>query len=94
MFMAVLNIRHVYGPGAWSPVLNNVIMIATVLVFWALPGPTTPDPATMTTAQILVLGIGTTLGIAAQALVLCRRCGAPGSGGAGASAPTRTRLAG
>lgn len=70
MFMAVLNIKHVYGPGAWSPVLNNVIMIVTVLVFWVLPGPTTLTPANMTTAQILVLGIGTTLGIAAQALVL------------------------
>jgi putative peptidoglycan lipid II flippase len=70
MFMAVLNIRHSYGPGAWAPVLNNVIMIVTVLVFWLLPGPTTLTPANMTTTQILVLGVGTTLGIAAQALVL------------------------
>jgi putative peptidoglycan lipid II flippase len=70
MFMAVLNIRHVFGPGAWAPVLNNVIMIFTVLVFWILPGPATLTPANMTTAQILVLGLGTTLGIAAQALVL------------------------
>ncbi|MDT4904450.1 MAG: putative peptidoglycan lipid flippase [Pseudonocardiales bacterium] len=70
MFIAVLNIRHVYKPGAWSPVLNNVIMIVTVLVFWLLPGPATLNPATMTTAQILVIGIGTTVGIAGQALVL------------------------
>jgi putative peptidoglycan lipid II flippase len=70
MFMAVLNIRHVFGPGAWAPVLNNVIMIVTVLVFWILPGPTTLTPANMTTTQIVVLGVGTTLGIAAQALVL------------------------
>lgn len=70
MFMAVLNIRHSYKPGAWSPVLNNVIMIVTVLVFWILPGPATLNPATITTPQILVLGIGTTLGIAAQALIL------------------------
>jgi putative peptidoglycan lipid II flippase len=70
MFMAVLNIRHSYAPGAWSPVLNNVIMILTLAVFWTLPGPTSLTPATMTTAQLLVLGIGTTLGIAAQALVL------------------------
>jgi putative peptidoglycan lipid II flippase len=70
MFMAVLNIKHVYGPGAWAPVLNNVVMMLTVLVFWALPGPKTLNPSTMTTAQILVIGIGTTLGIAAQALVL------------------------
>ncbi|MDT4918113.1 MAG: putative peptidoglycan lipid flippase [Pseudonocardiales bacterium] len=70
MFMAVLNIKHVYGPGAWSPVLNNVVMMLTVLVFWTLPGPKTLDPSSMTNAQILVIGIGTTLGIAAQALVL------------------------
>ena len=70
MFMAVLNIKHVYGPGAWSPVLNNVVMMVTVLVFWALPGPKTLDPSSMTNAQILVIGIGTTLGIVAQALVL------------------------
>jgi putative peptidoglycan lipid II flippase len=70
MLMAVLNIRHSYGPGAWSPVLNNVIMIVTIGLFWLVPGPTTLTPASMTTAQILVLGIGTTLGIAAQALVL------------------------
>jgi putative peptidoglycan lipid II flippase len=70
MFMAVLNVRHSYAPGAWSPVLNNVVMIATVVAFWLLPGPHTLTPTSMTTAQILVLGIGTTLGIAAQALVL------------------------
>jgi len=70
MFMAILNIKHVYRPGAWSPVLNNVVMVATVLVFWALPGPNSLDPSSITNAQILVIGIGTTLGIVAQALVL------------------------
>jgi putative peptidoglycan lipid II flippase len=70
MFMAVLNIRHSYAAGAWAPVLNNIIMIVTVLVFWMLPGPAVLTPGTITTPQILVLGIGTTLGIAAQALVL------------------------
>ncbi len=70
MFMAVLNIKHVYGPGAWAPVLNNIVMIVTVLVFWILPGPKTLTPGSMTTPQILVIGIGTTLGIAAQAFVM------------------------
>jgi len=70
MFTAVLNIRNSYKPGAWSPVLNNVIMIVTVLVFWLMPGPSTLNPTTITTPQILVLGIGTTLGIAGQAMVL------------------------
>ena len=70
MFVSVLNIRHSYKPGAWAPVLNNVIMIATIGVFWALPGPATLDPRSITTPQILVVGIGTTLGIAGQALIL------------------------
>jgi putative peptidoglycan lipid II flippase len=70
MFIAVLNIKNVYAPGAWSPLANNVVMIATILVFWVMPGPTTLNPNTITTAQVLVLGIGTTLGIVAQALVL------------------------
>lgn len=70
MFMAVLNIRRSFAPGAWAPVLNNVVMIVTVAVFWALPGPATLNPSTITTPQILVVGIGTTLGIATQALVL------------------------
>jgi putative peptidoglycan lipid II flippase len=70
MFTSVLNIRHVYKPGAWSPVLNNVIMIVTIGIFWLLPGPDTLDPASITNAQVLVIGIGTTLGIVGQALVL------------------------
>jgi putative peptidoglycan lipid II flippase len=70
MFIAVLNIKNVYAPGAWSPLANNVVMIATIVVFWTMPGPTTLNPDTITTAQVLVLGIGTTLGIVAQALVL------------------------
>jgi len=41
-----------------------------VLVFWILPGPKTLTPSSMTTPQILVIGIGTTLGIAAQAFVM------------------------
>jgi putative peptidoglycan lipid II flippase len=70
IFMAVLNIKHVYGPGAWSPLLNNLVLIVTVAVFWIMPGPATLSPATITTPQVVVLGTGTTLGIAAQALVL------------------------
>jgi putative peptidoglycan lipid II flippase len=70
MFTAVLNTRHVYGPGAWAPVVNNVITLVTVAIFLALPGPKTLVPTTMTTAQVLVIGIGTTLGIVGQALIL------------------------
>jgi putative peptidoglycan lipid II flippase len=70
MFVAVLNVKHVFAPGAWAPVVNNVVAIITVGLFLLVPGPPTLLPSNMTTAQILVLGIGTTLGIAGQAAVL------------------------
>jgi putative peptidoglycan lipid II flippase len=70
MFTAILNIRGVYGPGAWAPVLNNMITIVAVGIFLIMPGPKTLTAATITTPQILVIGIGTTLGIVAQATIL------------------------
>jgi putative peptidoglycan lipid II flippase len=70
LFTAVLNARNVYGAPAWAPVLNNVIILFTVGVYLLLPGPTILSPSTITNTQVLVLGIGTTGGIAAQALVL------------------------
>jgi putative peptidoglycan lipid II flippase len=70
MIAAVLNSRHSYGWPAWAPVLNNLITIAAAVLFLLVPGPSNLTTATITDTQILVLGIGTTLGIAAQALVL------------------------
>jgi putative peptidoglycan lipid II flippase len=70
MLMAVLNLKNIYRPGAWAPLVNNLVVMATILVFWLMPGPATLNPSTMTNPQILVVGIGTTLGIAAQASVL------------------------
>lgn len=65
---AVLNIRESYAPAAWASVVNNVIVLAMVVVFAAIPGPVTLLPSTMTTAQVLVLGVGTTIGIVGQAV--------------------------
>jgi putative peptidoglycan lipid II flippase len=67
---AILNSRGVFGPPAWAPVLNNVVVIATGLLFIAASGPGDLEPATITSGQVWLLGIGTTLGIAVQALVL------------------------
>jgi putative peptidoglycan lipid II flippase len=67
---ALLNTRGSYGPPAWAPVLNNVVVIATAGVFIAMPGPATLNPQTITEPEVLVLGIGTTAGIIAQTLVL------------------------
>jgi putative peptidoglycan lipid II flippase len=70
MFAAILNTRGVFGPPAWAPVLNNVVTIATVAIFALLPSPSDLTASSITTAQVLVLGIGTTLGIALQAVFL------------------------
>jgi putative peptidoglycan lipid II flippase len=67
---AILNSRDVFGPPAWAPVLNNVVVIATGLLFIAASGPGDLTPATITPGQVWLLGIGTTLGIAVQAVVL------------------------
>jgi putative peptidoglycan lipid II flippase len=77
---AMLNARDVFGPPAWAPVLNNVVVIAVGLVFLAGSGPGDLTPVTISAWQVWLLGIGTTLGIAAQALVLVpllKRAGIP-----------------
>lgn len=70
VFMAILNTRNVFGPPAWAPVVNNVVAIVTLGVFVLVPGELSSDPVEMGTAKLLVLGIGTTLGVVAQAAVL------------------------
>ncbi len=70
MFTAVLNTRDVYSWPAWAPVLNNLITIAAVGLFLLLPSAKPLTASSISAGQILVLGIGTTLGIAGQALVL------------------------
>ena len=70
LFAAILNARAVFGPPAWAPVLNNIVVIATLGVYAVVPGEISLDPVRMGEAKLLVLGIGTTLGIAAQAAVL------------------------
>ncbi|MBN1094485.1 murein biosynthesis integral membrane protein MurJ [Blastococcus sp. TML/M2B] len=67
---AILNSRGVFGPPAWAPVLNNLVVIATGGLLIAASGPGELTPVTITSGQVWLLGIGTTLGIAVQALVL------------------------
>ena len=67
LFGAMLNTRGVFGPAAWAPVVNNVVLLAALAVYWLLP------PASgsgIGTVHLLVLGLGTTAGVVAQALVL------------------------
>lgn len=70
LFTAVLNTRSVFKPGAWAPVLNNVVAITTLAVFYVMPGEISLNPVQMGEPKLLVLGIGTTMGVVAQAMVL------------------------
>jgi putative peptidoglycan lipid II flippase len=70
VFMAILNTRNVFGPPAWAPVVNNVVAIATLGLYLLVPGELSIDPVQMGNAKLLVLGIGTTLGVFAQTAVL------------------------
>jgi putative peptidoglycan lipid II flippase len=67
---AILNSKGVFGPFAWAPVLNNVVVLAVLAVYALVPGEISLDPVRMGDTKLLVLGLGTTLGIVVQAVVL------------------------
>lgn len=66
----VLNARGRFGAPMFAPIANNVIAIATFLLFIAVAGTSAAADGELTTQQILILGIGTTLGVIAQAIIL------------------------
>lgn len=67
---AVLNSRDVFGPPAWAPVANNLVLIAMIGVYAITPGRISLHPSLLSDAKLWVLGVGTTLGIVVQAAVL------------------------
>ncbi|MBT2382775.1 murein biosynthesis integral membrane protein MurJ [Streptomyces sp. ISL-11] len=69
----ILNARGKFGAMMWTPVLNNIIIIATFGAFiWVFGGFTASGitPATITPEGIRLLGIGTLLGLTVQALAM------------------------
>src|SRR3954468_2873557 len=70
LLSAILQAKQVFGPPAWAPVANNVIVMLTIAVYAIVPGEISLNPVRMGDAKLLVLGIGVTFGIAVQALVL------------------------
>jgi putative peptidoglycan lipid II flippase len=66
LLAAILNTRGHFAAPMWTPILNNIVVIATAVVFMLLPA-SGITAASLSTAQILVLGIGTTSGIVVQA---------------------------
>jgi len=65
----ILNARGRFGPMMWAPIVNNLLSIGAVvayLILYADP----PAGGGYTTDQEVLLGLGATLGIVAQTLVL------------------------
>ena len=65
----VLNARGHFAAPMWTPVINNIVVIAVLLLFIATGG-IGATPASMSAAQVQLLGFGTTLGIVAQTAAL------------------------
>ena len=64
----VTNAKEKFGPMMWSPIANNLIGIILFAYFLSI----TDDLSvgTITNQQVILLGLGTTAGIAVQALLL------------------------
>ncbi|BDH59850.1 hypothetical protein MTP03_47890 [Tsukamurella sp. PLM1] len=69
LFTAMLNTRDAFKPGAWAPVACNTVQIATLVTFYLMPGELTLNPTQMGQPKLLVLGIGSTLGVILQAMI-------------------------
>lgn len=65
----ILNARGRFGPMMWAPIANNAISIAVITTYLvAYAGE--PAAGGYTTTQEVLLGLGSTIGIAVQALLL------------------------
>lgn len=70
MLGQVLNARGSFGPMMWTPIVNNVVVIVTGLLFIVVTAGDKPTVDSVTSGELRLLGIGTTLGVVAQAAVL------------------------
>ncbi|MCG5446649.1 murein biosynthesis integral membrane protein MurJ [Micromonospora sp. NIE79] len=70
LISAVLNTRGHFAAPMWAPILNNLVVIGTAGLYIAIFGAEIVRPAEMTTGRILLIGGGTLLGVAIQAMGL------------------------
>ena len=70
MLSQVLNSRGKFGAPMFAPIANNVVAIITFGLFIAIAGTSAAADGVLTTSQVLLLGIGTTLGVVLQAVIL------------------------
>ncbi len=64
----MLNARGRFGPMMWAPIINNVVAITVFASYLVVVGQKSAEP--FTDAEILYLGLGSTCGVALQALAL------------------------
>ncbi len=66
---AILNSRGSFAAPMWTPVVNNLVVIVILLLYYGIAG---RHAGTMdiSTGQVRLLGIGTTVGILAQTVAL------------------------
>ncbi len=65
----VLNARGRFGPMMWAPIINNLVACVALVGYMVMFGREGGDDG-FTISESLVLGVGSTLGIIAQAAVL------------------------
>ena len=65
----VLNARRRFGPMMWAPIANNIVACASIVVFLLIYR-SGDNPPTYSHGEELLLGLGHTVGIAVQLLVL------------------------
>lgn len=69
VLIAILQARRRFAAPMWAPVLNNLTVIATGLLFvYVVDGQ--PTPQTITPGETTLLGVGTTAGIIVQTIAL------------------------
>ncbi len=66
---AILNARGRFAAPMWTPVVNNIVVIFVITLYMITAG-TGVTVSTITPAEVRLLGIGTTLGIIAQAAAM------------------------
>ena len=68
---AILNARGHFAAPMWTPVVNNLVVTVIAIAFMAVAaGQDVNKVSTISNGEVLLLGIGTTLGIVAQTAAL------------------------
>jgi putative peptidoglycan lipid II flippase len=70
LFGAILNTKERFAAPAWAPVANNLVVIAVVVLLGVFTRGHLTALTSLSRGQLLLLGLGTTLGIVVQALVM------------------------